>query len=472
MYRLFTVILVVVSVLGSTCPAAAEWAGTHLETKKSVVRIFCRTPSYVSWGSGFAVGKVGEVPEYFVTNRHVVCDEDTGKILDELYLVLDDEAIFLEYLVHPNTGKYKLKTCKITKPEAIVRCEVLYPTASNNPEYPDIAILKAERPVTERAVAPLKSGWDVETGIRIFTMGFPGSADTYLRLKYTGEILYQGEYWRIRSGYMAGSANSMTVADGVISSIVNVPYLDNETVFQHTAQMNHGNSGGPLVTEDGYVVAINTYGFHPSDTGFTEYNGSVFIDYVMIELDNLGIPYDTNRTLEEAAAAPTAAPTQAPPAETAEPTAKPTAEPVPKPGDPAQIVFWIVAVFFLLTVAGGVTVWLLLRRKNEVAYVLVGKSGFFADRQIPIGKKLQIGRDAASGLAFPSDTPGISMRHCLLEVKDGVLTVCDLGSSYGTFVNGKKLSAGEPVALREQDVLALADRNNTFVAARRTNGGK
>lgn len=64
-----------------------------------------------------------------------------------------------------------------------------------------------------------------------------------------------------------------------------------------------------------------------------------------------------------------------------------------------------------------------------------------------------IGRSQSCDLTIPD--PSISRQHATLEVATGVITVTDLGSSNGTFVNGQRITA--PTHLRGGDRLGLGD---------------
>jgi pSer/pThr/pTyr-binding forkhead associated (FHA) protein len=54
-----------------------------------------------------------------------------------------------------------------------------------------------------------------------------------------------------------------------------------------------------------------------------------------------------------------------------------------------------------------------------------------------------VGRQKGSDLRIPSAT--VSRRHCVLRFRDDCLTVEDLGSANGTFLNGARISQAEIV---------------------------
>ena len=51
---------------------------------------------------------------------------------------------------------------------------------------------------------------------------------------------------------------SQTVTGGVISKTDVVPGSVAYHTFQHDAFISHGNSGGPLFDENGYLIGMNT----------------------------------------------------------------------------------------------------------------------------------------------------------------------------------------------------------------------
>lgn len=92
---------------------------------------------------------------------------------------------------------------------------------------------------------------------------------------------------------------------------------------------------------------------------------------------------------------------------------------------------------------------------------ICGVSGVFSGARFQVTSPVVFGRDkAVCNLVFPSDTPGVSGRHCELSIRDGYVFLTDLDSSYGTFVSGKRLENGRPAMLRNTDRFTVG--SNTF----------
>jgi pSer/pThr/pTyr-binding forkhead associated (FHA) protein len=70
--------------------------------------------------------------------------------------------------------------------------------------------------------------------------------------------------------------------------------------------------------------------------------------------------------------------------------------------------------------------------------------------RIPAGSINTIGRSA--GAQFIVEAPLVSRLHCQLTATDETLQVKDLGSTNGTFVNGKRVKTAE---LKEGDRLSV-----------------
>jgi pSer/pThr/pTyr-binding forkhead associated (FHA) protein len=69
-----------------------------------------------------------------------------------------------------------------------------------------------------------------------------------------------------------------------------------------------------------------------------------------------------------------------------------------------------------------------------------------------VGDEITVGRASGCQVALPDDT-FVSQLHARIFRKDGQLFVEDLGSTNGTFLNRKQVSA--PVAVRRGDRLQV-----------------
>ena len=404
--------------------------------RNGVVRILAVLPDgTASLGSGFAVGQAGEPSAVFVTNKHVV-ENSTA-----VYLLLDDRwsetedgsALNMEY---------------------VVRCEVVY-----EPEtYPDYAILLADRIVTERVALPLMPAALAEPGETIYAIGFPSVSDQ-VTVNYTANV------------------DTVTVTAGTISRLAHMAETDTD-VIQIDANINHGNSGGPLITEEGYVIGLNTYGYGDN------INLAVQSDYVISRLNDLvdiGTLYEFEYTL------------------------------ITDRSEGSGMMTTVLICVGLLAAAAVVAV-LILRRNRKPATAagyqkdssgggsnnsswkkddhsstfpktgqvdeigetqpaepqeelrIVGMNGHFAGRRFALTGTLRLGRlPDQNDLVFPADTTGVSGVHCVVRLTSGGATLTDLGSSFGTFLNGQnKIPPQQPTALKLGDTFALGSQRQTF----------
>jgi pSer/pThr/pTyr-binding forkhead associated (FHA) protein len=72
--------------------------------------------------------------------------------------------------------------------------------------------------------------------------------------------------------------------------------------------------------------------------------------------------------------------------------------------------------------------------------------------EFPLGEELTVGRAPGCGVSLPEDN-FVSQLHARMFRRDGDLWLEDLGSTNGTFLNDKKVSA--PVVMRRGDRLRV-----------------
>ncbi len=102
--------------------------------------------------------------------------------------------------------------------------------------------------------------------------------------------------------------------------------------------------------------------------------------------------------------------------------------------------------------------------QGAAVYVLKGRGGHFQGMSLPFKGELTIGRDSrVCNLVFPENTSGISRKHCLISAEEEKVTLCDLNSSYGTYLeNGERLEPGRSYSLQAGDRFYLAGAENMF----------
>jgi hypothetical protein len=69
--------------------------------------------------------------------------------------------------------------------------------------------------------------------------------------------------------------------------------------------------------------------------------------------------------------------------------------------------------------------------------------------------KIQVDTSRTIGRADFPEHNVLSRKHFEIQIKNGRVHVCDLGSTNGTFLNGGKLEPGISIQIREEDIIAV-----------------
>ena len=355
-------------------------------------------------GSGFAVGTKGSAPEYFVTNWHVASvympehnyafDSDHVRI----WIMLDN------FTISDVTG--------LPSEATSVECSIVRISESG---YPDYAILRAARPVTECKPLAIRSSESVKQGETVVALGCPAVVDD---LSAT-----------------VGS-NDITATRGTVARHMVMSAAGNTNVLLHDAVISGGNSGGPLIDENGNVIGLNTYGIVDS------YSCAIYSEYVTQALDQMGIPYMSA-------------------------------------GSSISVV--TIAAAAVAVAAVAVAIYFLLRNRKsteksskEVNPGVGPVSTVPADGykpsfrvQLPDGRiipvpagKVAVGRDPNCQIRLPESAAAVSRRHCTLENSGEFLILVDEGSRNGTFIHGKRVPAGTKVALKHGSSFCVGTSEN------------
>ena len=441
--KLFVALVLALCLLLSGC---ADGAITAREARNGVARVLViptfhyysvATEEYlrseesdgIGMGSAFGVGDAGEETDVFVTNRHVIepdpvviekVQNNQGELIDaykvttnSIYLLLDNFA-------------YNRSTGELDASRA-VPCTVIY---AGNEEEEDVAVLRAPEPVSGRVALALQAE---ESSLReedpVTALGYPFFSD-----QATNE------------GYLLAAVDDMTVSPGYAMRFYEAQDVLADTgrgrVIQMSCVINGGNSGGPLVDENGAVVGINTWTAASMDPSVTTSYYAIRVQYAKNALDSLGIAYD-----------------------------------VYTGGAPVLL---IVAVCAAVVLAAALVFALVIYprwggRKRAPAPApqeelrIQCESGIFAGRRFELSGQVRMGRDPArNDLIFPEGTQGISGVHCVVAVQDGHVQLKDLGSTYGTFLrDGRRVAPGQAVELQVGDGFSLGSDRERFVITRK-----
>ncbi|MEE8431313.1 MAG: trypsin-like peptidase domain-containing protein [Candidatus Desulfatibia sp.] len=184
---------------------ALEPLEIYREKSPSVVLIYAKVSQRMSkGGSGFFIGPDGLI----LTNAHVVTDKN-NRPLTKISVYLKPDRVTGD-LKHDLTRRY---TAHIVKYIRSI----------------DIAVLKIDGYSGSERPLRLTDSEKTEIGQRVVAIGHPE----------------QGGLW--------------TLTTGTISSRkMNIGGVSGKHMFQTEASINHGNSGGPLIDSDGFVVGMNT----------------------------------------------------------------------------------------------------------------------------------------------------------------------------------------------------------------------
>lgn len=397
-----SIILLVVLVIytGAMIIFAYPWEkfpDNFTEAKDGVVMISTEKGS----GSGFAIGKSGEPVEYIVTNCHVVFNDS-------------NKAQNISVIFSAAANRYmsaQIYAYDIEK---------------------DLAVLKLPEPTTERSALKLCRAKDADISKVHYALGYPYTSDMGL-------------------DYVKYDTSDITTTSGIISRSSTVKEVDTYLI---DIDITHGNSGGPLVNENGEVVGINTFSL--SD-GQEQANYAVCIDELLKLIDYDDVGY----TLA---------------------------------GDINVKGIIIIILILGIDISLIITMLCLLAKRrpstvkntvkssnsdmtvSEGGYgktvavsdsksIIAGIEGVYKGKEIPVKNNMLFGRDSKKcDVVFPIDTEGVSGHHCLISYNKGKVMIRDMNSTYGTFINnGLRIDSEIDVEICPGDVFYLGSEKEKFI---------
>ena len=252
-----------------------------------VVLLLCVSPEGTGeMGTGSIIDEKGHV----LTNAHVVIRDSTRQPYEVIHVYLKPARL---------TGDSKVDLTDPLKAKVLKWDREL-----------DLALLQLEDVPSRYKIIPFGDASQVESGDPVVAIGHPE----------------QGGLW--------------TLTQGVVSTVIaNLGGVQGKNVFQTDASINRGNSGGPLLNNQGAMIGVNTSMARKAKDGLTitSVNFSIKSDVVKdwLAKNEPDLRYTVPAPETEAPAAPAAAaPTAEKPAK-AQPTAEaPPAKPAPVSVEP------------------------------------------------------------------------------------------------------------------------------------------
>lgn len=458
-----------------SAPAYASGSKKYNEAKNGVVSIqfFLKNPAFyavignqyykmedinngddmeMSSGTGFFVGESGKEPSYIVTNHHVV----------DSFINADEGGTF----IYPTNRVYTIKGQQVPQVIGATSCElrvyyddndydVAYVDCYGDQDKVDLAVLRLRNPTDKRVPLQIQVPTQDMVGDTVHTLGFPGIANNDL------------------TSASRCSVDDITVNTGTISKFVandkGVERIQTDAVF------SPGNSGGPLVTDDGYVVGINTnHVENGSAIAYYSINSSELVRF----LDKNDIPYETagqggssSSNIGDGSSS-NIGDGSGPIIVDNDKDTDGGIPVVPIAGGAAVVAIAAVVVLSKKKKPAPAAGTGFLAGKAQAAPAQTAQRAFIRSLApqhnglalVVKDTPILIGRDPSScKLVYAEGTAGVSGQHCSIsyDAASGDFIVTDLRSTYGTFLmNGQRLNANTPCRIKPGNGFYVGDKAN------------
>ena len=218
------------------------------------------------------------------------------------------------------------------------------------------------------------------------------------------------------------------MTSGAVSRFVTTSGTGREDI-QIDCAMTAGNSGGPVVDDKSNVIGIATWGV-------------LSMNYAINIKEAIPILIQNNVPFTEASSF-----------------------------DMTILIIALAAVAALVVIV--VVVLLIVKGKKPTPPpppsakkpVVRSLANCNAGATVVVNGQILLGRSGACNLQFPANTAGVSANHCSVRFESSTndFILMDMGSSFGTFFNGQKLTPNVPVRIRPGDRFTLGDSSNVVI---------
>ncbi len=254
--------LIAVCTLVAGFPQSAEAATANQsvnDAKKGVLQVNLTyqgddgSQTVIGYGSGFLIND-----EYVVTCAHVV-NLDT-----------EDLQVVAEYYGKSEKDIQSRLGYSVT----ISRDVAVGASMEVNSNEVDFSILKLEQSIQNRSPLTIRSSSSVEQTENVYAIGFPQESAIMQDINtYTTDDVTITE----------GQVNKVTTGTNLYSG-------KNTDYIQTSVKLTSGNSGGPMVDEEGYVIGV-CEGSTGTEQSGDNYFYAIAIDQITEICDSLGIQY-------------------------------------------------------------------------------------------------------------------------------------------------------------------------------------
>ena len=391
-------------------------------------------------GSGFFIGELDKNPEYLITNHHVV----------DTYLNYGKGEKWQAQLTNGS-----VVTVRATVRVYFTGVEFVEARVIDYDDVADVAVLRIASPTDQRKALPLHVPTDNDVGSTCYCVGYPAIAENFYKEATSS--------WK---------KEDSSVTTGTVSRLITIAGTGVKAI-QTDAQVNHGNSGGPMVNDAGEVLGINSWGVQ--NTEGEQENYACDISEVTSILSRNNITY------VEGAGTNTDPSTEDPTTEAPTPEKKSGLSTGALIGIIAGALAVIAAIVVIIIVATGKKSapqaapqavpqpmpGPIPQAAPQKRAMLRSMSTQHGGQTFPVGSTpVMIGRDPSScTIVYREGTAGVSGKHCQVQFDagSGNFIITDLRSSYGTFLmNGTKLPANTPYQLKAGDSFYVGDKQNVI----------
>lgn len=408
----------------------------------------------LGWGTGFFVGTPGENPSYLLTNCHVIqpfIDYGSGELF-----TMDDGSI---------TGRAKIRVFFESDD-----FEEAYLVDSDS--IKDVALLRLDNATSKRHPLSLKVPTNDMSGSSATAVGYPGLAENIFA-----------------NSTSSFGLNDASVTPGAISRVFTTAGTGVQSL-QITCDIYPGNSGGPLVDDDGNVLGINTYLVSGEDG---QINYAVNISEAIPFLKLHDVPHVTDAGTGSATAPSTEPIGGGSSTDTNDGENDDNEEINEKEEEKESNALLIVLAAVIVL---GLAAFLVIKKTKKSVPVMGGPTGgtvaftgtqpagggsgrtsvnipaqdlrfqgvagTFAGKRYSVNGTVRFGRQPQNDMSYPQNAQGVSGTHCSLTIQGNAMYLTDLGSSYGTFLNGRKLAPNTPAQVRAGDKFSLGSDREMF----------